>query len=561
MNFVYPFIHSKANDRELELSIASVRNNYQGEAKIIVIGDRPAFKVDVMIEQPRSGGAFRDQIQKLWTAVKSKDVEEQFVWMMDDIWFVNAVNEGDLRTLRHSGYRNNLDAWKPSNNWLKSKRRTMIELRHRGFEQYDYSNHCPQFLDKTNVREMFVEWDLMNNVWEWKTIYQNVYGQNRQSVWPFRWRWKGAKSADELKAGFESASIANCNSVGFDATADSVLSEMLELPAAKVNETKAIRISNRGRYRLGRENHKTKTIKPSWKQELADERNESNPCPGGHRGAMLEVVNNKTCGARSKNSEPIYQCNKLDKAVSINPYKSAQPEGCCKRCDVFWSDVHENDDVIAVTSLIPATNSAQTEALDNWKSRGLFIVAVQGAGELVECSTIYPQVDQWIELPEPKNPRISEMIRVANGDFPTRTLMLINSDIQIGIDKQLPSVSDNQLVACCRWDYHKIKNAKANKSGLDVFLMSPSVAKGIQDSPFRIGVPVWDYWLPEQARLNGADMRVDMRKIFFHRKHDKRWSKEDHAKMRDVLVDVLGERHYHNTRNLRKSFRKLEVSK
>ena len=153
MHFVYPFIHSKANDRELELSIASVRKNYQGESKIIVIGDRPAFEVDVMIVQSRSGGAFRDQIQKLWTAVKSKDVADQFVWMMDDIWFVQPVTRADLESPRHSGCRENLDDWKPSNSWLKSKKRTMIELRSRGFNQYDYSNHCPQYLDKTNVRD------------------------------------------------------------------------------------------------------------------------------------------------------------------------------------------------------------------------------------------------------------------------------------------------------------------------------------------------------------------------------------------------------------------------
>ena len=350
MHFVYPFIHSKANDRELQLSIASIRKNYQGESKVIVIGDRPAFEVDVVIEQPRSSGAFRDVIKKLWFAVKSKEVADQFVFMMDDIWFVKPITEAGLRTPRHSGCRENLDSWKPSNNWLKSKKRTMIELRSRGFDQYDYSNHCPQFLDKTNVREMFVEWDLMNSVWEWKTIYQNVYGKDAAPCRPYRWRWNGPKSEEKLRKGFSSCSIANCNSSGFDDTANEFISQFLGVPSVtetvptrsrrllRIQKSKKTEVKpvsrNPNRYYLKRKPH-TASVDLD---EIGKRKNSEKPCPGQHRGSCVDVKNNKLCSRRSKRSVPVYECSYLNQLVTIEPYKVGQSEACCKRCDVFWDE-------------------------------------------------------------------------------------------------------------------------------------------------------------------------------------------------------------------------------
>jgi len=544
MHFVYPFIHSKANDRELQLSIASVRKNYQGESKIIVIGDRPAFEVDVMIEQPRSGGAFRDQIQKLWSAIKSKDVADRFVWMMDDIWFVKPITEVDLRTPRHSGYRDNLYSWKPSNNWLKSKKRTMIELRSRGFDQYDYSNHCPQFLDKTNVREMFVEWNLMNTVWEWKTIYQNVYGKNALPCRPYRWRWNGPKSEEKLRKGFSSCSIANCNSSGFDNTANEFISQFLGVPSmttptrsrrlVRIQKSKKLEVELMGpdpnRYYLKRKPPTT----PSHLDEIGKRKNSEKPCPGQHRGSCVDVKNNKLCSKRSKRSVPVYECDHLKKLVTIEPYTVGQPEGCCKRCDVFWED---SELPIAVTSLIPRPDDPQTRALKTWKDKGLTICAVQPSGEIETCSKLYPEVDQWVELSEKGLPKISDILKAASCKFAGKDIMLINADIEIDVNRQFPKI-DKEVMAFPRYDYSVSKDETKKARGLDVFMFPAKSLRLIIDAPFQIGQPWWDYWIPFHFIQLNHPISIINDEIFFHERHRKRWRKSAIEMRKQQVIDL-----------------------
>lgn len=294
-------------------------------------------------------------------------------------------------------------------------------------------------------------------------------------------------------------------------------------------------------------------MKP-WEKVFACEKDSQFPCPENHRGEAVDVVNNKTCGKRSKRSEPIYRCNLHNNLVSIDPHKSAQKEGCCKRCDIFWKDVQLP---IAITSLIPREDEAQTRSLRTWKEKGLHICAVQPEGEVDTCSTYYPEVDEFIALEDSDKPKVSDILNAAKSRFKNETLMLINADIGIDTKSEIP-MPINEVYAFPRYDYSK-HGGKANRHrwGLDVFIFPPSALALIIEAPFQIGEPCWDYWIPYHYLHMNYPVVLVNNKIFFHKKHPKRWSKASSKMREQQLADLYRVGSFHGAR-FRKRLRELE---
>ena len=533
MDFVYPFITSNAGNRELELSIASIKKFFVGRYRIFVIGDDPKLDGVNHIHIKKKKEAFKDVAAKLRIAYSCDDIQDEFVWMMDDLFFVSPFGALILSKARHNDERsgNRLSNWKPSNNWLKLKKKTMLELRDRGHSTFDFSTHCPMVFKKSKLEILFSEW-LDHELWDYKIIYGNVFSEGKSHCRPWRWRWKGPQSQDVIQSGIKNAIVVNCTASGFDQNANEVLSRHLEIPVTTVTTMK------------------------TWEKDFALEKDKQFPCPENYRGEAVDVVNNKTCGNRSKRSEPIYRCNLNNNLVSIDPHKSAQKEGCCKRCDIYWGDIQLP---IAITSLIPKEDEAQTGSLYTWKEKGLHICAVQSKGEIDKCSTLYPEVDEFIELEDSDRPKISDILKAAKRRFKNETLMLINADIGIDIKSKIPIPID-EVYAFPRYDYNKHGGkAKRHRWGLDVFILPPSALALIIDAPFQIGEPCWDYWIPFHFLHMNYPLALINNKIFFHKKHPKRWSKESSKIREKQLADLYRMESFYGA-GFRKKLRKYERS-
>jgi hypothetical protein len=123
--------------------------------------------------------------------------------------------------------------------------------------------------------------------------------------------------------------------------------------------------------------------------------------------------------------------------------------------------------------------------------------------------------------------------------------MLINSDIEVdGNASKLDEAIQNpdKLTIGVRYNHHPNKKQRAVRepSGLDVFLMTPELAKTIPKAPFGIGKPVWDYWLPLHFRTVGVPFHWVDSPLFYHEKHRLGWSRHEWEIGRDFLNNQYG---------------------
>lgn len=193
--------------------------------------------------------------------------------------------------------------------------------------------------------------------------------------------------------------------------------------------------------------------------------------------------------------------------------------------------------VLAVTSLSPSQKALQrqTAALNSWVQFGLSIVAVQRGEEVASLRSVYPQVGTWIKCEESRGlyARETQLIKnlamVANQTG--RSALLINSDIEIyGRQDDLLSRLElpKSLVVGIRFNYAASgTHAYREKYGLDVFVLTPAMARSLPDSPLSIGRPVWDYWLPAHFQSLGYSMEFIGDPLFFHRAHCVNWTQDE----------------------------------
>ena len=182
--FVYPYWHAGANADELRFSIRSVNNFFDGKALCTVVGDRPPWWSGHVIECPRipagPNRGFNDMVNKMVTISSHPEIHSQFVWMMDDIYFLKPVTLAELKLPRAVIYRESR-----GNSWSRRKSNTMKLLRDKGRPNHDYATHLPHVAEKEKLAAIVEEFDLRNNCVLWECLYGNTYRSKPYSVRPF----------------------------------------------------------------------------------------------------------------------------------------------------------------------------------------------------------------------------------------------------------------------------------------------------------------------------------------------------------------------------------------
>jgi len=178
LQFVWPYFAGGAQGDELRWSIRSVEQFYAGTADVLVIGDKPDWYTGPHIHQPRVSArhpnrAFRDMLSKVWRMATDAAVAEQFVWMMDDVYFLRPFSLDDVATPRCDPYRP-----RSGNGWQKRKQNTMQALLARGYTTHDYATHLPHHVEKPKLRDLFGEFELLSQTMLWEVLYGNRYRQD-----------------------------------------------------------------------------------------------------------------------------------------------------------------------------------------------------------------------------------------------------------------------------------------------------------------------------------------------------------------------------------------------
>ena len=242
MDFVYPYYAAGARGNELQFSTASVKQHFKGEAKITLIGDCPKWWKGQYIPVPRVRKqvhrGFKDTLNKLVIACKTKLVGPQFVWMMDDVFFVKQTSLDQIKAPLCMGAwtRRRLKTYSPKSEWLKLKKKTLSKVNKTEALAYDYATHLPQFVEKKKVLDLVGKHNLFRDMHLWEILYGNKYRKKPRNTRSFFYRFTDPTPQDVLELKFKSVHVVNSGNRSWDRAAENALSKFIGKENANVSE-------------------------------------------------------------------------------------------------------------------------------------------------------------------------------------------------------------------------------------------------------------------------------------------------------------------------------------
>ena len=168
--------------------------------------------------------------------------------------------------------------------------------------------------------------------------------------------------------------------------------------------------------------------------------------------------------------------------------------------------VNQSLDIVAVTSLKPeGPDRHQEMCIGSWERFGLDVLIV----ESVEKPTIASLV---------------ETARKKNGN-----ILVINSDIELyGSNDCVSELMNTGMFGVgIRNNYVEMPEYNvAERYGLDAFFIPPDIQ--VPEDGFRIGIPLWDYWLPwHVTTVQKKPFHWLGHKTLFHKRHPLRWTESE----------------------------------
>ncbi|MGE4526877.1 MAG: hypothetical protein AB7D00_00795 [Rhodospirillaceae bacterium] len=187
---------------------------------------------------------------------------------------------------------------------------------------------------------------------------------------------------------------------------------------------------------------------------------------------------------------------------------------------------------VLVTSLNPAADATQDAAVASWLGHGFSVISHNVAAEAARLAPRYPAVA--FRAPErtataKRLPLIGGLIAEACAEAPD-LCAIVNADIVLRpgteIVRRLRPPLGNALVAVARTDVDDLASLAnpALARGFDAFFFGPGLAAILDERPFCIGMPNWDYWLPLAAWAAGWALSSITAPVALHPRHETRWS-------------------------------------
>lgn len=237
--FVYPYYAAGAKGEELRYSIRSIARFFQGRSRVWVVGDRPEWYSGSFVHAPHVGARQRnarlDRAAKLWRIVKVRDIPEEFIWMMDDIYFVGPVTMEELRRFRSDGQATAKDLGRKRTGgpWQQQKRRTWQALQERGRPLHDYAAHMPVSYTKTHLRLLFRIYNLERFGYVDDLLYGNeFYDGEPRSAEEVRYRECGKPDEATIWEKLKGKLFFNHGNRAYTPAVQRVLRELLPCPSA-----------------------------------------------------------------------------------------------------------------------------------------------------------------------------------------------------------------------------------------------------------------------------------------------------------------------------------------
>jgi hypothetical protein len=190
--------------------------------------------------------------------------------------------------------------------------------------------------------------------------------------------------------------------------------------------------------------------------------------------------------------------------------------------------------MIICTSIGPRRTERQQQCINSWLNLGYKVIAVQTVGETATLQQKYPgvvfaetnQIGDMFRRPNLVRIRaILDQARIS-------PILILNSDIEIRsttaeFDRLWETPNGKVLKMGIRWDEFPDGTRKLLKYGIDAFLITPKIAKDLNDIGMTMGCPAWDYWIPIHLQRKGYEMLTSKSESLVHTVHPQNWNKQD----------------------------------
>jgi hypothetical protein len=221
--------------------------------------------------------------------------------------------------------------------------------------------------------------------------------------------------------------------------------------------------------------------------------------------------------------------------------------------------------LIVATSIAANRDQALHEAtVASWKAAGCQVVSVNGAAEAIVVRSAYPGLavatapataERIAHKPVPYIHDLLKTLRSACAahDVPLKdcTVGIVNADIYFrdvaGFADTLRREAQGALILGPRVDVDASASFTAYRPtgdetysiGYDYFFMSGDLLDDFADSPFCMGMPFWDYWLPLAALLQGRPLKSLNAPVALHVTHDTRWDDSVYLFFHSLVAYVI----------------------
>ena len=187
------WVYKKLGEEEgsIELSIASALKHLEGVDKFIVFGDDPGIGKALWVPCPTItrakykelyGGKFKnkwrkwiDSVHKLKTIIDCPFVDEEFIWLYDDTFFIQPTHVSEFSVPLFNGTLGNKLAKKHKNNsWRQCRLRSSNHLSQEGLPTLDFSTHAPLVFEKKKLQKTIDRFECISR----PRVIESMYGNH-----------------------------------------------------------------------------------------------------------------------------------------------------------------------------------------------------------------------------------------------------------------------------------------------------------------------------------------------------------------------------------------------
>lgn len=230
--FIWLYFQDEARGNELRYSMRSVCQHFSGTPQLILVGDKPDWYHGQHIHIPRIPEpqlarfhGVLDSSYKLQQVLRHPDVDDSFVIMMDDHYFLRDFSLQDIQVPRVA------PGWTPKQRywWDESTTLTMQTLERRGLSTHLYETHLMHVFEKVKLQQIFDTFNPTTIPVLRNTLYGNMFREKPRDCRPFIAAPQTRQTVKQLNDIAKRSTVLNHASGAWDATLETWLQSRLQI--------------------------------------------------------------------------------------------------------------------------------------------------------------------------------------------------------------------------------------------------------------------------------------------------------------------------------------------